>query len=98
MSAKEIQYKYEYGIATRIVDGDGIYVTNLITGKEIEIRLLGIDAPEISDCKKLRQDEKETHVPGEFLMVLGRASKKYLTDIIANWYQHKLCKPDQKQL
>jgi hypothetical protein len=33
MSAKEIQYKYEYGIVTRIVDGDGIYVTNLINGK-----------------------------------------------------------------
>jgi micrococcal nuclease len=75
---KELQYRYEYGIVTRIVDGDGICVVNLTSEKELEIRLLGIDAPEVSNCKKLREDERETHMPGGLLLELGRASKLYL--------------------
>jgi micrococcal nuclease len=82
MNAKELQYRYEYGIVTRIVDGDGFFVANLNTGKELEIRLLGIDAPEVSNCRKLRQDEKETHLPGQLLMELGRASKQFVASLL----------------
>lgn len=82
MNAKELQYHFEYGNVTRIVDGDGLYVRNLTTGKELEIRLLGIDAPEVSNCKKLRQDERETHLPGELLMEFGLASKRYVASLL----------------
>ncbi len=82
MNAKELKYRYEYGVVTRIVDGDGIFIMNLTTKKELEIRLLGIDAPEMSNCKKLRQDERETHVPGGLLIELGRASKQYLQTLL----------------
>jgi micrococcal nuclease len=61
-----------------IVDGDGLIVKNILTNEEFEIRLLGIDAPEIKKCPKLLQDERETHISGALLMQLGYISFKYL--------------------
>jgi micrococcal nuclease len=63
---------------TNIVDGDGFFVKNYLTNEEFEVRLLGIDAPEIKKCPKLIQDERETHIPGALLMQLGYISFKYL--------------------
>lgn len=82
MNANETMYLYHYGIVTRIVDGDGFFLADLITGKELEIRLLGIDAPEISNCKKLLQDERETHLPGDLLKKLGLLSKIKLAALL----------------
>jgi micrococcal nuclease len=62
----------------KVVDGDGIIVTNLFNKQEEEIRLLGIDAPELRMCNKLKQDERETHIAGQLLMELGRMSHKFL--------------------
>jgi micrococcal nuclease len=64
----------------KIVDGDGLIVRNIINGKEEEIRLYGIDAPEIKACAKLIQDERETHLPGSFLISLGFKSFDFLRD------------------
>lgn len=66
---------------SRVVDGDGLFVYDIFTKKEIEIRLLGIDAPELKRCKKLIQDERETHLPGQLLMELGQHSFKYLSSL-----------------
>lgn len=55
---------------------------NLIGNKEEEIRFLGIDAPEIKKCRKLIQDERETHIPGQLLMLLGRTSLNFLIELI----------------
>lgn len=65
----------------RIVDGDGLIVADMFTGKDTEVRFLGIDAPEIRRSKKLLQDERETHLPGELLLELGQASKQHLAAI-----------------
>ena len=82
MNANKIMYRYRYGIVTRIVDGDGIFIADLEKGNEFEIRLLGIDAPEISQCKKLIQDERETHLPGDLLRQLGLLSKSHLANLL----------------
>lgn len=66
----------------KVVDGDGIIVTNLFNKQEEEIRLLGIDAPELRRCRKLNQDERETHVAGQLLMELGRMSQKFLLTLV----------------
>jgi micrococcal nuclease len=66
---------------TKVVDGDGLFAVDMFGKNETEIRFLGIDAPEIKRSRKLRQDERETHMPGELLMVLGQASKQYLSSI-----------------
>jgi micrococcal nuclease len=77
---KQHHLKTHHKVA-RVVDGDGLFVYNIFTGKEIEIRLLGIDAPELKRCKKLIQDERETHLPGQLLMELGQYSFKYLSSL-----------------
>ncbi len=46
--------------------------------KSGEIRLLGIDAPELKPCRKLVKDEREKHIAGELLMHLGRMSRDFL--------------------
>jgi micrococcal nuclease len=66
--------------AVKVVDGDGLIVQNILTNEEFEIRLLGIDAPEIKKCAKLKQDERETHLPGALLMQLGFMSFKFMID------------------
>lgn len=62
----------------KVVDGDGLIVTNLFNKQEEEIRLLGIDAPELRMCGKLDQDERETHIAGQLLMKMGRMAQSYL--------------------
>ena len=57
---KTIKVHTHYKVS-KVVDGDGLFVYNIFNKKETEIRLLGIDAPEIKDCRKLRQDERELH-------------------------------------
>lgn len=66
---------------TKVVDGDGLFVVDMFGKNEKEIRFLGIDAPEIKRSRKLRQDERETHLAGELLIELGQASKQYLSSI-----------------
>ena len=64
------------------VDGDGLILKNILNNSEEEIRFLGIDAPEIKPCKKLIQDERETHMAGQLLMMLGRQSFNFLIELI----------------
>lgn len=64
----------------KFVDGDGIFLEDIVAKKIFEVRFLGIDAPEISYCKKIKQDEKELHVPAALLIKLGHLSSKFLKD------------------
>src|SRR6058998_2810350 len=66
---------------TKVVDGDGLFAEDMFGNNEIEIRFLGIDAPEVRRSRKLKQDERETHLPGQLLLELGQASKQYLSSI-----------------
>ncbi len=66
----------------RVVDGDGLILKNMSDNSEVEIRFLGIDAPEIKKCRKLDQDERETHLVGQLLMMLGRMSLNFLIELI----------------
>jgi len=65
---------------TRFVDGDGIILEDIITKKEIEVRFLGIDAPEMNYCNKIKKDEKELHLPAALLIKLGYLSFNFLKD------------------
>lgn len=69
-------------IVTRFVDGDGIILKDFYSNKEIEIRFYGIDAPEITNCKKVNKDEKETMIPASLLRELGRKSLYFLMEQI----------------
>lgn len=67
---------------SKVVDGDGLILINLFDKSEEEIRFLGIDAPEIKQCRKLFQDERETHMAGALLMMLGRLSFNFMKELI----------------
>ena len=79
--AKE-SYTVETGFKIlNVVDGDGIILENTHTKEIIEFRLYGIDAPEVKRCRKLFEDEKKTHLPGQLLIELGFKSMRYLKNI-----------------
>ena len=82
ISEKEHQFIKTHLKVAKVVDGDGLIVTNLFSKQEEEIRLLGIDAPELRMCEKLNQDERETHIAGQLLMKLGRMAHKFMIDVV----------------
>jgi micrococcal nuclease len=82
----------------RVVDGDGLIAYNIFDKQEIEVRLLGIDAPEIKKCKKLLQDERELHLPGELLIELGRRSFKFLSEIVTKDSNISLSTPTKNEV
>lgn len=82
IEAKEPINVFTHYKVSKVVDGDGLYCYNIFNKKEIEIRLLGIDAPEIKRCRKLKQDERELHLPGQLLIELGYQSKNYLHQLL----------------
>lgn len=69
-------------ILVKAVDGDGLIVKDIFNNLEEEIHFLGIDTPEIKQCRKLIQDERETHMAGQLLMMLGRKSLNFLIELI----------------
>lgn len=81
MEAYKQKYIKTHQIITKVVDGDGLCVVDMFCKNETEIRFLGIDAPEVRRYTKLKQDERETHLPGQLLLELGIASKQYLSSI-----------------
>ena len=64
----------------KFVDGDGIILKDIISKKEFEVRLYGIDAPEINYCNKIKKDEKELQIPAALLIKLGFLSFNFLKD------------------
>ena len=66
----------------RVNDGDGLIVKHIFGQNKEELRFLGIDAPESKQCRKLLQDERETHLPGQLLLLLGRMSLNFLIELI----------------
>ncbi|MEI8271557.1 MAG: thermonuclease family protein [Paludibacter sp.] len=66
----------------RVVDGDGVILNDFSNKSELEIRFLGIDAPEIKSCRKLYQDERETHMVGALLLMLGRMSFNFMKELV----------------
>lgn len=61
----------------RFVDGDGLIAEDFYSKKEFEVRLYGIDAPEMNYCNKIKKDEKELHLPASFLIELGYKSFEF---------------------
>lgn len=64
----------------KYVDGDGIILEDIISKKEFEVRFLGIDAPEINYCNKIKKDEQELQIPAALLIKLGFMSFNFLKD------------------
>ena len=67
----------------RYVDGDGIILEEILSKKQFEVRFLGIDAPELNYCDKIKKDEKELQTPAALLIKLGYLSLNFLKNQVA---------------
>lgn len=79
-NAKEITIQKYFLKIVKFVDGDGLILKDMISKKEFEVRLYGIDAPEINYCKKIKKDEIELQIPAALLIKLGYLSFNFLKD------------------
>ncbi len=77
-----------------VLDGDSIIISNLFTRLRKEIRLYGLDAPEVKYNRKMKEDEQASHLPAELLLqfglqslhfVLAVAPPKTTVTIITEW-------------
>ena len=80
LNAKETNITKSLLKIVKFVDGDGIILEDIVSKKEFDVRLYGIDAPEINYCKKIKKDEKELQVPAALLIKLGYLSFNFLKD------------------
>jgi micrococcal nuclease len=80
MNAKESTIRKNLLKIVKFVDGDGIFLEDLISKKEFEVRFLGIDAPELNYCNKIKKDEKELHIPAALLIKLGFLSLNFIKE------------------
>jgi micrococcal nuclease len=67
----------------KFVDGDGIILEEIQSKKQFEVRFLGIDAPELNYCDKIKKDEKELQTPAALLIKLGYLSLKFLMEKVS---------------
>ena len=80
LNAKETTITKSLLKIVKFVDGDGIILEDIVSKKEFEVRLYGIDAPEINYCNKIKKDEIELQVPAALLIKLGYLSFNFLKD------------------
>ena len=80
LNAKETTITKSLLKIVKCVDGDGIILEDFVSKKEVEVRLYGIDAPEINYCNKIKKDEIELQVPAALLIKLGYLSFNFLKD------------------
>lgn len=80
LNAKETTTIKNHLRIVKFVDGDGIILEDIVSKKEFEVRLYGIDAPEIKYCNKIKKDEIELQVPAALLIKLGYLSFNFLKD------------------
>ena len=70
-----------YWIVERVLDGDTLIVKEEFGQESKEIRLYGLDAPEVHMSRKMREDEAKSHLPAAFLLELGLKSLDYVLQV-----------------
>ena len=64
-----------------VKDGDSIIISNLFTRLRKEIRLYGLDAPEVKYNRKMKEDEQKTRLAAQFLIQLGLEALHYVLKV-----------------
>ena len=64
-----------------VLDGDSIIICHLFTKMQKEIRLYGLDAPEVKYNRKMKEDEQKSQLPAQILRQLGMLSLHYVLSI-----------------
>ena len=84
-SAKYFQIKnihvQPFWIVEEVLDGDSLKMKQEFTQERREIRLYGLDAPEVHLSRKMREDEAKSGVPASILQNLGLQSLDYVLNV-----------------
>ena len=64
-----------------VLDGDSIIICNRFTQLKKEIRLYGLDAPEVKINRKMMDDEEKSSLPAELLLQLGLQSLQFVLSV-----------------
>ena len=64
-----------------VLDGDSLIVEHEFSKERKEIRLYGLDAPEVRINRKMREDEAKSHIPASLLLQFGKMSLEYVLKI-----------------
>lgn len=84
-SAKYFQIKnihvQPFWIVEEVLDGDSLKVKQEFTQERREIRLYGLDAPEVHLSRKMREDEAKTGIPASLLLQYGLMSLNYALQV-----------------
>lgn len=84
-SAKFFQIKnihvQPFWIVEEVLDGDSLKVKQEFTQERREIRLYGLDAPEVHFSRKMREDEAKTGIPASLLLQYGLMSLNYVLQV-----------------
>lgn len=78
---KDIQIETHL-IIERVLDGDSLIVKQEYSQISKEIRLYGLDAPEVRISRKMREDEAKSHVPASMLLQYGLMSLDFVLSIL----------------
>ena len=72
-----VEIDYSNVMVTRVIDGDTFIIQ---TGQKI--RLIGIDAPEMNESKKLHFDSQRTGESIQYIKLKGRKSFEFMKNLI----------------
>ena len=70
-----------FWIVEEVLDGDSLKVKQEFTQERREIRLYGLDAPEVSFSRKMREDEAKSGIPASLLLQYGLMSLDYVLQV-----------------
>lgn len=74
-------HEQPFWIVEEVLDGDSLKVKQEFTQERREIRLYGLDAPEVSFSRKMREDEAKSRVPASLLLQYGLMSLNYVLQV-----------------
>ena len=74
-------HEQPFWIVEEVLDGDSLKVKQEFTQERREIRLYGLDAPEVSFSRKMREDEAKTGIPASLLLQFGMMSLDYVLQV-----------------
>ncbi len=74
-------HEQPFWIVEEVLDGDSLKVKKEFTQERREIRLYGLDAPEVHFSRKMREDEAKTGIPASLLLQYGLMSLDYVLQV-----------------
>jgi len=70
-----------FWIVEKVLDGDTLIMKEEFGQERKEVRLYGLDAPEVHFSRKMREDEAKSHIPASLLKEMGMLSLDYVLQV-----------------